>query len=146
MSMMTVPSPTSTRLKTTNGLSPVDQFQIERFRLAVAEREPRPAILDLLEELRIRSLTILEIVDGHREISIVRRQCLDAELSLLIGASRLHEARRERPFRRIVWEHHHRVVAGNLALRGRHLAVQIADLVADDDLEAGVVSAAADLA
>src|SRR6478736_800859 len=108
--MMTVHSSTSTRLKTTNGSS-VHDFQIQRLRLPVSNREPRRAALDLLEELGIGAFAIFQIIHRDGQISIFGRQCPDTELPLLVGAACLDKARWERPLCRIIREHDDRVVA-----------------------------------
>src|SRR5712691_8994656 len=94
MSTMTAHSSTSIRRKITTGLSalPVDQFQVDPLRLAVAERKRCRATLDLIEELRIGSFPIFEVIHRHREIPRVCRQRPDAELPLLVRARRLDEA------------------------------------------------------
>src|SRR3989442_12254047 len=122
MSTMTARSSTSTRRKTTTGLSalPVDQSQVDSLRLAVAERKWCRAILDLVQELRVRSFPILEVIDRHREIPRVCRQRLDVELPLLIGPCRLDEPRRARPLRRVVGQAPDCVIARAVALRSRH--------------------------
>src|SRR5262245_58793002 len=103
MSTTRVHSSTSTHLKTTNGSS-VDEFQIQRLRLAVGHGKARRAVLNLLEELWIGSLSVLQIINSNCEISIFGRERSDPELSLLVGPSGLHIARRERPLHRIVRE------------------------------------------
>jgi CTP:molybdopterin cytidylyltransferase MocA len=69
----------------------VDDLQVDSLRLTLTKREPRRAILDLLEKLRVRSFAILEVIDGDSEVVSIGRQRPDAELSLLVGARGLHE-------------------------------------------------------
>src|ERR1051325_204101 len=96
MSTMMEPSPTSTRRKTTNGLS-VDDLQIERLRLALAQRERRRAAFHRLEELRVGAFAVLEIVHGHREIAIGGRARGGAGLPLLIRSEE-HTSELQSPY------------------------------------------------
>src|ERR1051325_700826 len=108
MSTMRGRSSTSTRQRTTTAIFDlsIDDLQIERLRLAIAQSESRRAIFDLFEELRVGAFAILEVINRHSEIAIIGRQSPDAELTLLIRAPRLHEPRWERPLRRVAREPH----------------------------------------
>src|SRR5689334_21082637 len=70
---------------------PVYDFEIQRLRLSFGDGEACRATLNLLEKLWIGALSVLDIIDGDREVSIVGRQRFDPELSLLVGSRGLHK-------------------------------------------------------